>query len=202
MATHAVTFLPSAVTVRVERGESLLVAASRARITLNNLCGGDGICGRCRMVVKTGEVEGGVSPKLSREEIRRGMVLACMTFVAGDLVVEIPSDTIARERVISGEDSDRFRSFGPELEADGRYTPAPLVRKVYLELAKPDLADNTADHQRLSDALERALACGPMQMGLKIMRNLPEILRARSAGGEKRHQTHAKYPSHSVPFRL
>ena len=177
MATHAVTFLPHGRTVRVERGESLLVASSRAHIGLNNLCGGDGICGRCRMVVRSGEVEGGVSAKLTREEIRRGVVLACMTTVAGDLTVEIPKETIAQERVIGGEESDRFRSFAPGVEYDERYTPAPLVTKVYLELAKPTLADNVADHQRVSEAIRRRLGVGSTQMGLKVMRSLPEILR-------------------------
>jgi uncharacterized 2Fe-2S/4Fe-4S cluster protein (DUF4445 family) len=178
LPTYAVTFLPHGRTVRVEHGESLLVAASQAHIALNNLCGGDGICGRCRMIVKNGDVEGGVSAKLTREEIRRGMVLACMSTVAGDLTAEIPVETMAGERVLSEEDSDRFRFFEPGADADSRYQPAPLVRKVYLELDPPGLASNAADHQRVSEAIQRVLETKALQMGLKIMRNLPEILRA------------------------
>jgi len=113
LPTHAVTFLPHGRTIRVEAGTSLLVAASQAHLELNNLCGGDGICGRCRMVVKSGDVQGGVSAKLTREEIRSGMVLACMSNVGGDVTVEIPVQTMTRERVISEEDSDRFRAFEP-----------------------------------------------------------------------------------------
>ena len=55
MAEYSVTFYPENMAVRVAAGTTLLEAASKANIILNNLCGGDGICGRCKMVVKKGE---------------------------------------------------------------------------------------------------------------------------------------------------
>jgi len=42
-----VLFLPPNKEVTVKTGTSLLDAASAARIAIKNLCGGDGICGRC-----------------------------------------------------------------------------------------------------------------------------------------------------------
>ena len=73
----AVIFAPQNVAVRVKKGANLLEAVSDAHITINNLCGGDGICGRCKMIVKSGEISGEVSAKLSRDEIRNGYVLGC-----------------------------------------------------------------------------------------------------------------------------
>ena len=96
MSKCRVVFYPSNQEVTVDAGTSLLDAASIARISIKNLCGGDGICGRCKMIVKEGEVSGDVSPKLTREEIRKGFVLACMTYVQSDVTIEIPKETLAK----------------------------------------------------------------------------------------------------------
>lgn len=156
---------------------SLLEAALKAHITINNLCGGDGICGRCKMIVTQGEVSGKVSPKLTREEIRKGYVLACQTPVTDDLAVEIPEETWAKEKARAAEDAERFRDFEEALEYEKGLTPSPLVTKVYLEIEKPSLANNSADHQRVDEAIRKRLKYRSMQMGLKIIKNLSDILR-------------------------
>jgi uncharacterized 2Fe-2S/4Fe-4S cluster protein (DUF4445 family) len=177
MSSYSVTFKPQNKSVRVQADTSLLEAAYRAGITINNLCGGDGICGRCKMIVKQGEVTGKVSAKLTREEIRRGFVLACQTPVTDNLVVEIPEETWAKEKVVAAQDATRFRDLTEGWEYERDFKPAPLVTKVYLELDRPDLADNAADHQRVDDAIRKALKYRSMQMGLKIIKSIPEILR-------------------------
>ncbi len=172
-----VTFYPQKKTVSVEKGTSLLQAVSKAHITINNLCGGDGICGRCKMIVKEGDVTGEISEKLTREEVKRGIVLACMTNVESDLTIEIPEETLAKEKIKADKDADRFRDFEQTLYSTD-YKPSPLTIKLYIELEKPTLSNNTADHERLCEAICKKLEvfCS-MQMGLKIMKQLPEILR-------------------------
>jgi uncharacterized 2Fe-2S/4Fe-4S cluster protein (DUF4445 family) len=177
MAEYSVTFHPQNRTVRVEAGTTLLEAASKANIVLNNLCGGDGICGRCKMILKKGEVAGEVSVKLTREEIKQGYVLACQTAVRDNLEVEIPEETLSREEVIPKEDSERFRDFDRELIYKRGLVPSPLVTKLYMELDKPSLANNTADHQRIVEAVRRKLDYYPLQTGLKIVRSLYRIVR-------------------------
>ena len=100
-------------------------------------------------VVREGEVTGQVTGKLTRQEIKKGYVLACMSFVEADLVIDIPKETLAKETVLASEDADRFRYFEPELLYKTRYKPSPLVTKLYLELDKPTLENNQADHQRV-----------------------------------------------------
>jgi uncharacterized 2Fe-2S/4Fe-4S cluster protein (DUF4445 family) len=178
MLECSVTFYPHNKKVKVVKGTTLLKAVSDAHITINNHCGGDGICGRCRMVVKEGEVSGEVSNKLTRDEIKKGYVLACMTRVEGELVVELPKETLAKEKKKSDKDAERFQYL--EYKADKYrkdYTPSPLVRKVYVELSEPTLSNNTADHERLNEAVCKKINVCSMQMGLKIMKALPEILR-------------------------
>jgi uncharacterized 2Fe-2S/4Fe-4S cluster protein (DUF4445 family) len=178
MREYAVTFLPQNKTVRVTADSSLLEAAYKAHITINNLCGGDGICGRCKMIVARGEVRGAVSAKLTREEIRQGYVLACQTPVTSELTVEIPAGTLAKEKARAAEDAERFRDLEPEFLYDEAFEPAPLIDKVYLPMQTPTLANNMADHQRVEEAIRRKLANGSMQMGLKIIKSLPQVLRA------------------------
>ena len=176
MPRYRVIFLPPNEEVTVERGTSLLEAASTARISIKNLCGGDGICGRCKMIVKEGDVSGDVSPKLTREEIRKGFVLACMTYVQSDVTVEIPRETLAKEKVKADRDAERFSFFDQEVTLEGA-DPFPLVKKVYVELSAPTLANNTADHERLFDILCKEIGVCKMQTGLKIIKILPQILR-------------------------
>jgi uncharacterized 2Fe-2S/4Fe-4S cluster protein (DUF4445 family) len=176
MNSCKVTFYPQNKVVSVEKGTSLLDAVSKANITINNLCGGDGICGRCKMIVKEGEVSAEVSPKLTREEIKSGFVLACLTQINSDLVVEIPEQTLAKEKIRADLDAERFRNFEQTVILK-EYKPSPLVRKVYLELEPPTLANNTADHERLIEAICKRIEICEAQMGLKIIKTLPEILR-------------------------
>ncbi len=176
MSKCRVVFFPPNEEVTVESGTSLLDAASTARISIKNLCGGDGICGRCKMIVKEGDVSGDVSPKLTREEIRKGFVLACMTYVQSDVTIEIPKETLAKEKVKADRDAERFRTFEQTVALKGS-EPFPLVKKVYVELDEPTLANNTADHERLMDILCRKIGVSKMQTGLKIIKILPDILR-------------------------
>jgi len=176
MSLARIRFMPLDKSVSVEAGCSLLEAALEADISINNICGGDGICGRCKMVVKKGKVGGGTTGLLSREEIMQGVVLACQSSVEGDLVVEIPQETRARRRVSADEGAERFRALVSGV-AQRKFEPAPLVTKVALRLEPPTLENNLPDHQRLERAIERSTGISPMQMGLKIMRQLSEIIR-------------------------
>lgn len=176
MGECTVTFHPQNISVTVEQGQTLLEAASRAKIQINNICGGDGICGRCKMIVKSGDVAGEVTGKLTREEIKSGFVLACMSRVENDLVVEIPPETLAHEKARADKDAQRFTNLKTILE-EKDYVASPLVAKVYLQLDKPTLTNNTADHERVCEAIRRKLNVRAMQMGLKIIRILPKLLR-------------------------
>ena len=176
MAECTVSFYPQNKKIKVNKGATLLEAASIAKISINNLCGGEGICGRCKMIVKKGDFSGEVTGKLTRDEIKEGFVLACMTFVNSNLVVEIPKETLAKEKIKADKDAERFRDFKPTLYKK-EYKPSPLVTKIYLELEKPSLTNNTADHQRVCDEIRKKIKVGSMQMGLKIIRSIPDVLR-------------------------
>jgi len=55
--TCRVRFEPSGLKTEVPRGATLLEAARLAGVYLTSVCGGDGTCGKCRVVVASGDVE-------------------------------------------------------------------------------------------------------------------------------------------------
>jgi len=105
-----ITFLPEGEVIKVERGASLLEASVRAGVYVNSICGGDGICGKCKLVVKEGEVETRPTTLLSREEIKRGYVLACETEVIDDVIVEVPPESRIKGQILVDKDAQRFRA--------------------------------------------------------------------------------------------
>ena len=176
MAQYKVTFAPFGKTITVQAGTTLLDAAGKARIAVESPCGGDGICGRCKMIVKQGKVGGDVTGLLTRDEIRQGFVLACQTYVESDLVVEIPEKTRAREKITIDKDAQRFRADHPAIPPR-EFNKNPLVTKVFLPLDPPTLQNNLSDCQRLQAQVEKTTGISSMQTGLKIIQRLPAILR-------------------------
>lgn len=172
-----VTFLPQGETVQVEKGVTLLEASSRSGVYVNSICGGDGICGKCKLIVKEGEVRTKPTTLLSRDEIKRGYVLACQTEVIDDVVVEVPPESRAEGKILIDKDAQRFRALYAPLKEKVYFTYDPLIQKFYLELPPPNLQDNVCDHLRLYRSIRRKKEIPIMQTGLKIIRALPHLLR-------------------------
>ncbi len=171
-----VTFHPDDESVEVERGVTLQTAAKAAGVELASICGGDGICGRCRVIVKNGNIEAAPTTLLSRDEVQKGYVLACQTKVLGDVVVEVPSETRAEEgQILIDLDAQRFRALYQEEKVS--FQREPLVQKLYVELPPPTLQDNLADHQRLYREIRRRRSYPIMQTGLKVLQTHPKLLR-------------------------
>lgn len=173
-----IIFYPGEKIVEVDRGTTLWEVANQAGVYINSVCGGDGICGRCRLVLKKGKVETESTTLLTREEVKKGYVLACQTRVKGDVVVSIPPESREEKRkILVDKDAERFRALYPSLEEKVRFKYEPLVQKMYLELSKATLQDNLSDHVRLYRYIRRKKDIPVMQSGLKVIRSLPEILR-------------------------
>ncbi len=54
MKKFTVTFRPYGLSVEVEEGQSLSEAARKADVFITNLCGGEGVCGQCKVQIKRG----------------------------------------------------------------------------------------------------------------------------------------------------
>jgi uncharacterized 2Fe-2S/4Fe-4S cluster protein (DUF4445 family) len=172
-----VTFLPLNEIIEVEKGVTIFEAAARAGIYINSICGGDGICGKCKVIVKEGEILSRPTTLLKREEIKKGYVLACQTEVESDVVVEIPPESSAKGKILVDKNAQRFRALYAPMKEKVYFKYEPLVQKMYLELPYPSLQDNLSDHVRLYRNIRRQKKALIMQTGLKTIRSLSYILR-------------------------
>ncbi|MGA2062849.1 MAG: ASKHA domain-containing protein [Thermoguttaceae bacterium] len=91
-----VTFLPADRTVYVLAGTRLIEAAAEAGIILDSPCGGEGICGKCRMRLENPSLEAGRIEKIFflPVEIGLGFRLACQTEVRQPMTVFVPETSL------------------------------------------------------------------------------------------------------------
>ena len=176
-----VTFVPDNRTVEVSAGENLLRAALLADIVVHASCGGDGTCGKCLMVVESGEVEGSPSVRLSAEQAADGYVLGCKTTVRGNVTVRIPDES-RPGRAPSGTATQR--SINPILSQQERiarlprHTSPPPVAKRLLRMGPPDATDPANDSARVKLALRRAHGIRDASISLPALRELGRVARA------------------------
>ena len=93
MEKFKVTFYPDNKTVEVQKDTTILAAAISAGIYITSSCGGEGVCGRCKVVLRKGRVFSQSAGRITAEEKKRGVYLACATAVQSDLEVEIPPES-------------------------------------------------------------------------------------------------------------
>ena len=176
--TCTVRFEPDGKSVGIPSGSTVLAAAEAAGVYVNSICGGDGLCGKCRVIVREGEVRSKPTALLDRDEIRDGYILACETHVLGNLRVEVPEESrLTGKPPFTGEEALRF---GKDSAAHGTtkaYAFEPLSRKFFLAMSPPSLDDNLGDLERVYREINTASAHPVMQTGLFNLRNLSSLVR-------------------------
>ncbi|MBF0259251.1 MAG: DUF4445 domain-containing protein [Desulfamplus sp.] len=176
---HKIFFQPHAREIEVADGENLIRAAMEAGVHINASCGGEGVCGKCRVILEKGEIEGGTE-KLSSEDREKGYHLACLSKVRSDLVVRIPVESNVDASVLnlaaSPRHTARIKEFRLEsIKEQGLLIPP--VEKRYLELPPPTAQDNLADVTRLINFLKIKHDEHRLVVDLNVMRQIPELLR-------------------------
>jgi uncharacterized 2Fe-2S/4Fe-4S cluster protein (DUF4445 family) len=180
MSKCTVTFLPHQRVISVAPGESLLRAALQAGVHINASCGGEGVCGKCRILVEKGDVFGGLNEKIKQEESDKGYRLACLAKVTENVVVRIPIESAMDKSVMNLQVTPRrtatiqhmdFES----LKEEGLFIPP--VEKIFLSLPPPDSQNNMPDVTRLIESLKTESDGHKLELTLPVIRKLPGILR-------------------------
>lgn len=174
----SVKFLPYGIEVRVPKGETILSAAQKAGIYISSVCGGEGVCGKCRVVLRSGEVNTKPTALLDRGEIQANYVLACQSEIRTDLLVEVPPESRPEEaQIVTEETAERFREVG--LEPPSRFPLNPPVQKLYIEVPCSTIENPVADHERLYHSIRAEFDVQNMQTGYTVLRQLPHTLREK-----------------------
>jgi uncharacterized 2Fe-2S/4Fe-4S cluster protein (DUF4445 family) len=188
MDKFKVTFYPDNKTIEVEKGKNILSAAISAGVYINSSCGGDGVCGRCKVILKKGQVLTQPTGRINVDERKKGIYLACLTTVQSDLEIEIPPESRLDLEKLSPEEIDlRLKGLYSESEevetpesvlSEDIFVHSPLATKLYLELPPPDLEDKISDLERLYRQIRWIQDIPIMQAGLANIRRLGELLRS------------------------
>lgn len=186
--TYTVKFLPDKKEIKASKGANLLACAIRAGVHLHSSCGGDGVCGRCKAIIKAGDYKTEPSGRLTKKERDKGYVLACLTTIQGDITVKIPSESRLDLARISDEDSKFLRLKGIYSKAEeadaGKaiidesiYSHSPLATKLYIEMPHPTLTDSVSDLERLYREVKKHRDVKIMQTGLTNIKRLGSLFR-------------------------
>ncbi|MHC4873417.1 MAG: ASKHA domain-containing protein [Planctomycetota bacterium] len=157
-----ITFLPANKIIETTAGANLLSAAQNAGLDLHASCGGKGLCGKCRVRIKSGTAasDQGHENALSAAELKAGWRLACLVEVEGDMTVQIPESSTSTVTLVD---------FGAT-----EVTPDAGIKAFPLDIPKPSLEDQAADMERLSRAIGREIS---PHSSLKLVQALPDKLR-------------------------
>ena len=148
--------------VKVPPGVTVFEAASWNGIAIDSTCGGHGTCKKCKIQVTDGSVP------VSRLDVRAftpdqlgaGWRLACLAAATGDLAIDVPPLTTRPKAATVG--------------VGRQVILRPAVRKRYVELDEPSLADQRPDVVRLLDAIDDL----ELTPELHALQALPRVLRA------------------------
>jgi uncharacterized 2Fe-2S/4Fe-4S cluster protein (DUF4445 family) len=184
MKTYKVIFLPEKKEIEVEEGTTLQEAAEKAEVSINSLCGGEGLCGECRVQIINGKAQPDKHTLgfLTGEEIEQGFVLACQTKVMDNLTVMVPAKSRAEQEKILMAGSPIVYGEPEKVVVTRRAREKvtsydPLVKKVYLSLPEPTLHDNISDIDRITRELRKVTPYQEFDVSLSCLQNLADKLR-------------------------
>ncbi|MEN6438309.1 MAG: ASKHA domain-containing protein [Syntrophobacter sp.] len=176
--TRKVTFNPYGISIQVPEGETLLRAALDAGVHVNASCGGEGVCGKCRIILESGETDCIRSDFLTNEDYALGVRQACLCRVKSDVVVRIPPESLLDNRTLTR----RRPGIGlrpasvdlGELKKAGLYNPA--FQKRFVKLTPPTATNNICDLSRLEDGLEKQHGLEKITLDFHVVRKLGAVV--------------------------
>lgn len=161
-----ITIIPNRVITTLEH-ETLMEALIRNQLPVQNICNGEGTCGKCKV-----RITGYVPPPSEQDlehlndlEIKSGIRLACAVKPAEGMVLEL--DFV--------ESQDRKESILLGLNATAL---DPGINKVFVKSSKPSLADERGDLDRIMDALNVVSGEKDYKASLHILSKVPDVLRS------------------------
>jgi uncharacterized 2Fe-2S/4Fe-4S cluster protein (DUF4445 family) len=175
-----VLFMPSGKRGRFPAGTPVLDAARQLGVYVESVCGGRATCGRCQVEVQEGNFakhkivssNDHISERGAKElryaelrEIAPNRRLSCSSTIQGDLVIDVPQDTVINAQVIRKAVGDRV------IERN------PAVHLCYVEIEEPDMHKPLGDMDRLKLALEKEWGYKGLEADFYLLPRVQKVLR-------------------------
>jgi uncharacterized 2Fe-2S/4Fe-4S cluster protein (DUF4445 family) len=179
MKKHKVIFQPSGQSGEINDGATLLEAARLFGVGIESICGGKGICGKCKVRVEEGSfAKDGIESRISHlsaltdaekkfiSHTDPGTRLACLCRVHGDVRLFVPEASRAAKQVA--------RKGAREVSVDVQ----PAVKKYFLQLAPPSLQDmGEGDQERVKKALQEQYGLSRLSVDYSALKGIQDTLR-------------------------
>ncbi len=168
-------FNPDNVDTTAEPGANLMETAIAAGVHINASCGGAGVCGTCKVLIKKGKVESTRTSRISDKEYEKGISQACQCRITSDLIVDILPESRMEKAVLSREKKEIASQVPMPLTIGWQFSP--LVKKHFLELPEPALEDNAGDLSRLLRGLRQQHRLDDVSVDFEVLPKLAHVLR-------------------------
>lgn len=177
-----VLFMPSGKRGRFPVGTAVLDAARQLGVYVESVCGGRATCGRCQVEVQEGNFAkhqivssndhiSARGPKEDRYDRVRGLPerrrLSCSAQILGDLVIDVPQDTVVNAQIVRKAATDRV------IERNA------AVQLCYVEVEEPDMHKPLGDLDRLKLSLERDWGWKDLLIAPHLIPQLQKIMRTK-----------------------
>lgn len=175
-----IRFLPDDVTVKAEAGDNLLDIAATAGVYIHANCGGEGVCGKCRVKIEQGRVSSVQAAPLKNGEAAENIRLACQSRINTDLVILLPEKVKSDGRTLKRKPkTTRSISARSLEELIGHWNVDPPVEKRFVSLKPPTIEDNVPDLQRLIRAIQKGChdCKEPSYDHPELLQELPFVVR-------------------------
>jgi len=171
-----ITFLPDKKMISIHEGITILQALEKAGIHVDTPCGGEGICGKCKILLKKGIPKATSIEKdfLSEEEIKEGVRLACQTKPFTDTMIEIPQEIrLDFKKVYSSDLKGGINRINHDFSFKSN------LKKIFLELKNPSLTDQRSDWERIKDELllKETNTTRKLKTNIEILKKMPGLIR-------------------------
>ncbi len=180
MNTFKVVFTPSGIRGDIQEGTDILSAARELGADIASLCGGNGLCTRCKVKLNIGSfskhqitsepthlspITSAERERISEADLELGYRLSCSAKIQGDIVIDVPAESQTHQQVIRKE--------ATVLDVENK----PAVKLITLDVEEPNLHSPTGDLERLKDAIEFEAGLTDLSVETHLLRDLQPALR-------------------------
>ena len=176
-----VTLIPDDINIEVNEGARILDVLKKAGIYIDIPCGGEGTCGKCKVLIVEGIPPASAIEKsfLTKREIEEGYRLACQAKLTQDAIIEIPLE------VRLNIEKSFFAKAKGDISGTKKCFPLDTgLFKIFIELEKPSLADQRSDWERIKDGIslygkhmKDPTILSNLSLPLEILKRIPVLIR-------------------------
>ncbi|WP_053954937.1 ASKHA domain-containing protein [Inediibacterium massiliense] len=145
-----------------EKGENLFHVLLNYKIKIETSCGGNGICGKCKVKILQGQVEEMLEEEqryLSQEEINEGIRLACMIKPTSNITIQLLKENKEEHKILTNVSIPYFPI-------------QPSIQKKVYSIPKMKLKQ----YNSYENFLKGIVGLNRGSFPIDIIRKLPEIL--------------------------